>query len=248
MVISDISVELLDFMGSDSTVVDTARVSFNKTSDKYSDNQNERLIKYLSEHNHWSPFAHEFLQFRIKAPIFVARQLVKHQIGLSWNEVSRRYVDTSPEFYMPVSWRERALNKKQGSKDIAVDNSDEITDKFLEKLEDISKFYDEMIISGVAPELARIVLPQTMQTEWIWSGSLYAFARICNLRLDPHAQYETRIVAEQISKYAKDIFPISWKYLVESIDTNSLAYWWENKGKYIYKYKDKPPTFASTNW
>lgn len=233
-------VSYIDHMGSDLTVVNSARVSFDKKSEWHDTgyvrpitldpvvnlkSSDEKLIKYLAEHGHWSPFAHCFLQLRIKAPIFVARQLVKHQVGLSWNEVSRRYVDTPPEFHIPSSWRKRASDKKQGS-------SSETQTKFTQGGWDDSfeceispfydltvkaclKFYNELIASGIAPEQARMVLPQSMMTEWYWSGSLYAFARICNERCAPDAQEETKFVANKISAIAKEHFPVSWKYLVK---------------------------------
>lgn len=200
------NVELIDKMGSDLSVVNAARVSFAKLKDKF-DDKDERLIKYLAEHNHWSPFAHASLQFRIKAPIFVARQLVKHQVGLVWNEVSRRYVDIEPEFYIPFLWRKKAENKKQGSSDEEVEY--DITD-FVKKSKEL---YNDMLSKDVAPEMARMVLPQNMLTEWIWSGTLYAFARVCNLRNKPDAQSETRMITHQMHKCCQQHFPISWKYL-----------------------------------
>lgn len=216
------SVDLIDSMGSDLTVVNAARVSFNKTVDNVSSGD-ERLIKFLAEHNHWTPFGHCTLQFRIKAPIFVARQLVKHQVGLTWNEVSRRYVQDEPELYIPDVWRANPENKKQGSSET------ETIDWLLVKndipglpvtlaveavYESAVDLYNAMIESGVCAEQARMVLPQGLMTEWYWTGSLYAFARVCNLRCAKDTQKETREIAEQINELAKMIFPISWKYLV----------------------------------
>lgn len=215
MKLNDVKVEYIRHMGSDDTVVDVARVSFDKEAKNYSPEQNEKLIRYLSEHNHWSPFSHCFVQFRIKAPIIVARQLVKHQIGLSWNEVSRRYVDTSPEFYEIKEWRKRAENKKQGSLEEIVDNNLEVCQKVLNFYETALNLYNELLSDGVCPEQARIVLPQSMMTDWYWSGSLYAFARVCNLRLDSHSQKETLDCAVQINKFCEELFPVSWKYLVK---------------------------------
>lgn len=199
---------LVDSLGSDLTVVNAARVSFAKVSDKFDDGD-ERLIHYLAEHGHWSPFAHAFLQFRIKAPIFVARQLVKHQVGLSWNEVSRRYVDDPPEFYNPTVWRGRPKNSKQGS-DGEVD--DQNTAKLILEQTNLLAFknYTRLIKQGVAPEQARMILPQTMMTEWWWSGSLQAFARVCNQRLDHHSQEETQEIARMIQEQAMSQFPVSW--------------------------------------
>jgi thymidylate synthase (FAD) len=200
------NVELIDKMGSDLSVVNAARVSFSKIKDKF-DDKDERLIKYLAEHNHWSPFAHASLQFRIEAPVFVARQLVKHQVGLVWNEVSRRYVDMEPKFYIPFMWRKKAENKKQGSSD------EEVSYDIVEYIKQSKQLYNDMLEKGIAPEMARMVLPQNMMTEWIWSGTLYGFARVCNLRNKPDAQSETRMISHQIHKHCEQHFPTSWKYL-----------------------------------
>ena len=200
-------IELIDKLGSDLSVVNAARVSFAKRKDVL-DEKDDKLIKYLALHGHWSPFAHAFLSFRIKAPIFVARQLVKHQVGLSWNEVSRRYVDDKPEFYIPFMWRKRPPESiKQGS------SEEEIEFDIMELIDNCKGTYNYMLEEGIAPEMARMVLPQCMMTEWIWSGTLYAFARVCNLRDHDNAQSETREVAKEISGNIKDHFPISWKYL-----------------------------------
>ncbi len=205
-------VELIDKMGSDLTVANAARVSYAKIKEKF-DNNDEKLIKFLATHNHWSPFAHASLQFRIKAPIFVARQLVKHQVGLSWNEVSRRYVDFPPELYKPDSWRGRPINSKQGS-DGTVDLGKTIDHNLETTMENCLVLYNTMIEKGVAPEQARMVLPQSMMTEWYWSGTLYAFARVCNLRCAKDTQKETQDVANAIATHCNKKFPISWKYLI----------------------------------
>ena len=199
-------VTLVDSMGSDLSVVNAARVSFSKESNKFSD-KDEKLINYLAKHNHWSPFGHASLQFRIKAPIFVARQLVKHQVGLVWNEVSRRYVDDEPEFYIPKAWRLKAENKKQGSSDETTPYDVSATHMHARST------YTAMLKVGIAPEMARMVLPQSMMTEWYWSGTLYAFARVCNLRCKPDAQKETQMVADKIDVLAKELFPNSWEAL-----------------------------------
>ena len=212
-------VKLIDYMGSDLSVVNAARVSFSKTSEWESmpfavgpvegllSEGDERLIKYLAKHNHWSPFGHASMQFHIKAPVFVARQLVKHQVGLVWNEVSRRYVDDEVEFYEPKEWRLAAENKKQGSSDETVPFSVASTYQWTKQT------YENLLNAGVAPEMARMVLPQSMYTEWYWSGTLYAFARVCNLRCKPDAQVETQMVADQIDELAKTLFPNSWEAL-----------------------------------
>ena len=199
-------VQLIDKMGSDLTVVNAARVSFGKNKEVF-EASDEKLISFLARHNHWSPFAHCSLQFRIKAPIFVARQLVKHQVGLSWNEISRRYVDYEPEYYMPKNWRLRAEDKKQGS------SNETIEYDIANTIKNANTTYNDMLAKGIAPELARMVLPQNMYTEWYWSGTLYAFARVCELRCAEDTQEETRIIANSIDKFCNEEFPYSWKYL-----------------------------------
>lgn len=230
-------VELIDHMGSDLSVCNAARVSFAKESDWASIGKNvlketdTRLIKYLAKHNHWTPFGHCFASFRIKAPLFCARQLGKHQVGLCWNEESRRYIDSEPEFYTPDMWRKRADNVKQGSSDEAaymmVDIHGEewlVGDVMKEAFNDSLSIYRNALKAGICPEQARMVLPQSMYTEWVWSGSLAAFARVCKLRLDPHTQYETRLIAEQISENMSELFPISWEALrSQNSDQSSVA-------------------------
>ena len=233
MKIAQIAVELIDSMGDDLRVVNAARVSHDKESKwenvpfemadprpdgtfptRLSD-KDAKLIKYLVEHNHWTPFAHCFASFCIKAPIFVARQLVKHQVGLAWNEVSRRYVDTEPEFWFPKVWRERPeSNIKQGSGG-AMPEQELWGQSAHEHCENLLAWYRHAIKCGVAPEQARMILPLTTMTQWYWSGSLAAFARVCNLRLDPHAQEEAREVADRIDKHMRGIFPVSWGELVK---------------------------------
>ena len=208
-------VELIDHMGSDASVVNAARVSFGKRIKEMSEGDT-KLIRYLAKHNHWSPFGHASVQFRIKAPIFVARQLVKHQVGLTWNEISRRYVEYEPEFYEVDTWRGRPINKKQGSREeeIAWIDRSTRTDSLQSQVETIAlKNYNRMLEAGVAPEQARMILPQSMMTEWYWSGTLYAFARVCNLRCAEDAQYDTRIVANLINDECEKLFPISWTEL-----------------------------------
>ena len=208
-------VELVDSLGSDLTVVNAARVSFRKHSNELGASD-EKLIKYLAEHGHWTPFGHPQLQFRVSAPIFVARQLVKHQVGLVWNEVSRRYVDDEPKFFMPgpEGWRGKPEDKKQGS-------SGKLT-ILLELEKDIAMttvhcklLYKELLEQGVAPEQARMILPLSMYTEWYWTGSLAAFARVCKLRMAPDAQEEAQEIARQLDAECARMFPISWKYLVQ---------------------------------
>ena len=202
-------VTLIDSMGSDLTVVNCARVSFGKKKEKF-DEKDSKLIRYLARHNHWTPFGHVSLQFHLNAPVFVARQLVKHQVGLVWNEVSRRYVDSKPEIYTPDNWRGRAENKKQGS-------SEEVAWERCLEYESLMKTvvgaYTRMIEKGICPEQARMILPQSMMTEWYWSGTLMAFARVCNLRCKPDTQLETQWIANQINELAVEVAPVSWKEL-----------------------------------
>ena len=208
-------VELVDKMGSDLTVVNAARVSFNKHHDEL-DTSDEKLIKYLAQHGHWTPFGHPQMQFRISAPIFVARQLVKHQVGLVWNEVSRRYVDYTPELFEVTggNWRGKPKDAKQGS-----DGYMHISPLLAMTVEMNNGWaidlYKKLIDAGVAPEQARMVLPLSTYTEWYWTGSLAAFARVCKLRLSSDAQEETQEIARQISEHCAILFPISWKYLVQ---------------------------------
>ena len=198
-------VELIDHMGSDLSVVNAARVSFAKAHEEFDEKTDPQLINYLAKHNHWSPFGHASIQFHIKAPVFVARQLVKHQVGLVWNEVSRRYVDSEVEFYEPLAWRLAAKNKKQGSSEETTEYSPAPAYLFAKQC------YENMLKLGIAPEMARMILPQSMMTEWYWSGTLYAFARVCNLRCKPDAQKETQDIAWKIDEHAKKLFPVSWR-------------------------------------
>ncbi len=224
-----IEVTYIDHMGSDLSVVNAARVSFGKKSEMDKSDQwgppklkdkDVKLIKYLAKYKHMSPFGHAFASFHVKAPIFVARQLVKHKF-LRWNEVSRRYVDDEPEFYEPDTWRGRADDKKQGSfgevrdvltRVIVGENYGEydwVDYKWVAK-----EMYHELKMQGIAPEQARMVLPQSTMTEWYWSGSLDAFMDMCNLRCKLDTQYETRLVAEYIQSEMVKLFPISVEALV----------------------------------
>ena len=210
-------VNLIDHMGDDTTVVNAARVSFDKNIDDVMSFKDEKLIKYLAEHGHWSPFSHVFATFKIKASIFVARQLQKHQVGLAWNEVSRRYVDNEPDFWYPLLWREKSKDKKQGSTPHEVHGNEWFDRKYREVIKISTEAYRDMIKGGVCPEQARAVLPQSMYTSWYWSGSLYAFARVCNLRLQDDAQAETRFIAQSIDYYMRNLYPVSWKSLVKTV-------------------------------
>jgi len=206
-----IKVDLIDKMGTDLSVVNAARVSYAKIKNRF-DEKDTKLISYLAKHGHWSPFAHASIQFRIKAPVFVARQLVKHQVGLSWNEVSRRYVSYEPELYKIDEWRGKPLDSKQGSAGV-VELDVTLKHVYESAMDQCKILYSALIGKGIAPEQARSVLPQSMMTEWLWSGTLYAFARVCNLRCKPDVQEETRKVAEQIDYHCSQYFPISWPAL-----------------------------------
>jgi len=207
-------VEYVSHMGDDLTVVNAARVSFNKESEEFS-GKDEKLIGYLAKHNHWTPFAHPQITLRIKAPIFIRAQLGKHQVGLVMNEVSRRYVTDEPQFYTP-EWRAAPTDgAKQGSSNFVDDvplvaEMDEIYNRVVLEALDT---YNRLLARGVAPEQARAVLPQGTYTEWWWTGSLSAFARIYAQRIDAHAQWEVQQYAKAISEIIAPLYPHSWKAL-----------------------------------
>lgn len=224
--------EYITHMGDDLMVVNAARVSFDKQSEwvygeemLYSDSdqdcimsyrrlseKDQKLIKYLAKNGHWTPFSHPQIQFRITVPFFVANQLKRHVVGLSVNEVSRRYVDDAPEFYVPEYWRQRPEGSvKQGSSDQEVEVSAGIHDAYCRFLDVARNLYDEMLERGTAPEMARMVLPQSTYTSWIWTGSLMAFLRIYKQRSHPHAQKEVKIIADQIGEALKTHFPYSFE-------------------------------------
>ena len=220
-------VKYINHMGSDLSVVNAVRVSFGKRSveecydqidvDGYQltiphiTSKDRALIRYLALHEHWTPFAHTALTYHIKAPIFVARQLGKHQVGLVWNEISRRYVDYIPKLYTPDEWRLAAKDKKQGSSD------DETTEYSVQPAHVFAlQCYQNMIETGIAPEQARMVLPQSAYTEWYWTGSLSAFHRVYAQRIAEDAQKETRYVAQQIGEVCAKLFPVSWRNLIET--------------------------------
>ena len=218
-----ITTTYVDHMGSDLTVVNAARVSFGKKREALGytgiddgvlrpvlHDTDTNLIKYLAKHRHMSPFGHCFASFHVKAPIFVARQLVKHKF-LRWNEISRRYVDDEPEFYVPDVWRGRSEDKKQGSDGVV--NVGKIGDISLTS----KTLYNSLLDRGVCPEQARMVLPQSTMTEWYWSGSLDAFSDMCHLRLKADTQYETRLVATAISERLEYLFPHSWDALIKGV-------------------------------
>jgi len=217
-----IEVTYINHMGDDLTVVNAARVSFGKKSDymprvhmgepKVLQFKDDKLIKYLAKHKHISPFGHCFASFHVKAPVFVARQLVKHKF-LRWNEISRRYVKTEPEFYVP-QWREAADDKKQGSGGF-MGNAERkpVANKYEQLTKGAARTYRRMLELGVCEEQSRMVLPQSMMTEWYWSGSLDAFVDMCNLRCTDDTQRESRIVADAIDEEMERLFPVSWSAL-----------------------------------
>ena len=213
---TQIEATYVDHMGSDISVVNAARVSFGKQSffegrvggPNVLSDRDTKLVKYLAKHKHISPFGHAFASFHVKAPIFVARQLVKHKF-LRWNEISRRYVDDEIFFYEPDVWRGRSADKKQGSEGVVHTTSEP---EFVSYT--ALRVYKDMIEEGVAPEQARMVLPQSTMTEWYWSGSLDAFADMCRLRCKNDTQYETRIVADQINTIMQPLFPVAWEALL----------------------------------
>lgn len=207
-------VELLHVMGDDLMVVNAARVSFAKESTEFKE-QDTKLVNYLAKHNHISPFFHPQIQFRIKMPIFVAREWYRHQIGFSRNEVSRRYVSDRPECWTPelTDFREKDVKIKQGSKDTPIEYSYEASALFNESVQKSLDTYDTLLRMNVAPEIARTVLPQSMYTEFIETGSLAAYSRLYKLRTSPDAQREIQKYADEIGKLLEEKFPVSWKAL-----------------------------------
>lgn len=217
----DMQAEYIHHLGSDDWIADTARVSFGKEAKEFTKERNERLIKYLAKHNHWSPFAHSIVAFRMTAPIFVSRQLAKHQIGFAWNEISRRYVDYQPTFFKPDDWRSAPPdNIKQGSGE-----ESPYHERANELLHDVvvaaDTAYTLLNNLDIAPEQARMVLPQNMMTKWIWTGSLYAWSRVWKLRVYPTAQKETRDLITMIGPAMEQCFPIAWRELTNESPHNS---------------------------
>ena len=208
-------VEILEVFGHDLTVVNAARVSFNKESTELN-TKDIGLINYLAKHQHVSPFFHPQLRFRLKMPIFIAREWFRHTVGFARNEVSRRYVDTPPEVWIPDDFRERDPNLKQGSKPDSITDNEAAVKAYTDAMDNSLTTYKTLLGLGVAPELARAVLPQSMYTEFIETGSLAAYARLCGLRLDPHAQKEIQEFATAVSECCATHFPVSWAALIKS--------------------------------
>lgn len=206
-------VEYIEHSGSDLTVVNAARVSLDKHHAEFQEND-IGLINFLARNNHWTPFGHPHITVRITVPIFVANQLKRHVVGFVLNEVSRRYIDSEPEFYDPEALGARAKNKKQGAKEGEfVENKEafEIVDKVYNLCR---SSYSELLKLGVAPEDARMILPLATYTSWYWTGSLYAYSRLYNLRIKEDTQRQTREVAKMLGDIIAPLFPISWKNLV----------------------------------
>ena len=212
------NVSLIDVAGGDLSVVNSARVSFNKEVEDLSD-KDEKLIGYLAQHKHMTPFRHNFIQLRCEVPLFLARQLMKHQSGLTWNEESRRYVDYMPDFYSPYPWRKRPDSSiKQGSgEDLPFEDNLRAESLFVDLMTQARQTYTGLLKLGVAPEMARMVLPQNMMVNFIWSGNLLAFFHVYALRSGEGAQEEAKVFAEELKKAVEPEFPISWKALENSL-------------------------------
>ena len=208
----DCKVELLETFGSDLTVVNAARVSLGKYVTEFTE-RDAKLIKYLADHEHTSPFFHPQAQFRMRMPIWMAREWFRHTIGFARNEVSRRYVDDPPTFFLPEFIRTRAPNKKQGSNDDVHPKSDDCLQLMTQSCEEALQTYTVLLEEGVPPEQARMILPQCMMTEFIETGSIAAYARLCHLRTGPDAQKEICGVAMRVSDALKTAFPASWNAL-----------------------------------
>lgn len=212
---AEISVELVDSMGDDLRVANVARVSFNKWKEEF-DNKDASLIDYLAAHEHSSPFRHTAITLRCGVPLFLSRQLAKHQAGLSWNEVSRRYVDAGVEFFVPANWRSRPSDGiKQGSGDVS-EYSHYISDLYRRLLTKIDGVYSELLQHDIAPEMARMVLPQSMMVNYIWTGNLLSFFHVYRLRAGDGAQEEARDFAAKLKAVVEPRFPHSWKALEDN--------------------------------
>ncbi len=226
---ANITVDYIDHMGSDLTVVNAARVSFDKESEWQESgsekdtnelrNADKKLIGYLARNDHWTPFSHPQITIRETVPIFVARQRFKHMVGFTYNEISRRYVKSEPGFYTPAEWRAKPEGSiKQGSGDeLSAEDNQAWTDRYDKFIEDASSLYEDMLAAGIAPEMARMVLPQSMMTSYYVTGSLAAFARMVRQRKDAHAQVEIQYLALEVEKIIAPLFPVSWEVLTEDV-------------------------------
>lgn len=213
--IADMQVDYVDHLGGDINVVNAARVSFAKEVKEFDFEKDTKLINYLAKHNHFTPLAHTSVTIRVKAPIFMARQFVKHQIGLVWNEESRRYIDDEPEFYIPKELRGRPVNAKQGSNGV-LGGSELFTGMIVAESSRCLDLYKRLLEGNVAPEMARMVLPQNTMTNWMWTGSLVALSRVVKLRTDSHAQQEAQELAKLINDVVAPLYPVSWKALMDN--------------------------------
>lgn len=230
-----IKVELLDSCGNDNVVANAARVSFadfsswSQLPDGYSEQRRDKLLHYLADHEHTSPFRHTSITIRCSAPVFLARQLMKHQAGLSWNEESRRYIDTEPEFFVPDVWRSRPEGSlKQGSGDKPITSMQNSSgrdvsphDQYKILIRTTHALYRRMLEAGVAPEMARMALPQSMMVNWVWTGNLLAFAHVYRLRSGHGAQEEAKVFASQLGKILYELFPVSSKELLGELNEPS---------------------------
>lgn len=209
---TEMKVDLVDYMGTDDSVANSARVSFSKRAKNFTKLQNENLIKFLARKKHEIPFAHTAITLRAKAPISIRTQCFKHKVGFVENEVIRRYVTDKPEYFVPDFRTKPEGNIKQGSGGLHA-NNEMLQGVYEQHLKDSISLYESLLANGVAPEQARFILPQGVMTEWIWTGSLLAFARFYNLRIKPDAQAEIRQLAERVSEIIKPLFPVSWEAL-----------------------------------
>lgn len=218
---SEIKVELLDHMGDDLDVCNAARVSFAKETQWAAMEAGEgmlasgdiKLINYLAKHDHWTPFAHTALKFRIAAPVPIRTQCFKHKIGMVENEESRRYISTTPEIFIPEFFRSKPEgNIKQGSGEKHKDSEYWVEQYSIQTKASIA-LYNRMLSDGVCPEQCRFVLPQGAIVNWIWTGNLVSFANFYNKRTDTNAQKEVQVVAELVGKEVERIFPVSWAAL-----------------------------------
>lgn len=212
MNLAEIEVEYIDHMGSDINIVNAARVSYAKEVQEFNLDTDYKLLTYLAKHDHWSPFAHTCISVRCKVPLFLARQLVKHQVGGNWNEESRRYISTEPEFWLPEQWHYKPQNSKQGSG--AVHPLTHVLSEWTyENSERSLKLYQAMLTHEVAPEEARMVLPLNTMTNYIWTGSLLFFRRVIAQREDSHAQLAAQEYAKKLQAVVRPVYQYGYKAL-----------------------------------
>jgi len=198
-------VELLKCFGDDEMVVDIARVSYKKLAKMFTVEENDKLIYYLAKHKHWSPFAHPKLQFRLEMPIYVERQIIKTTVGVDYNSISGRYVDFSDTYTTIDTWRKQSTSSKQGSGEDLSESDNLIANIVQNEIIESAKIaYKGLINLGISKEQARTILPLNLNTTMIWTGSLYALIRLCNQRLKPNAQKETRDVVQEMLRQAKE--------------------------------------------